>query len=77
MEDGGDGNRMGWLGVWVKVVDGVGNGTLAGSTCIGEGGRTTGTGIGSAGVGRAGAGVDTAGGGTSGGWERKIEGPGS
>jgi hypothetical protein len=39
-------------------VDGVGNGTLAGSTCIGKGGYTTGTGTGgiSAGAG-AGSGL--------------------
>jgi hypothetical protein len=48
----------------VDGVDGVGNGTLAGSTCIGNGGRTTGvdvkvvTGAG-AGIG-AGTGAGTA-----------------
>jgi hypothetical protein len=36
----------------VDGVDGVGNGTSAGSTCIGDGGRTTGAGIG-AGAGAA------------------------
>jgi hypothetical protein len=29
----------------VDGVDRVGNGTLAGSTCIGDGGRTTGVGV--------------------------------
>jgi hypothetical protein len=53
-------------------VDEVGNGTLAGSTCIGEGGHTTGMGAGG-----IGAGVSTGARGTDGGWERKIEGPGS
>jgi hypothetical protein len=33
---GGDGECMGWSGVWVEVVDEVRNGTLAGSTCIGD-----------------------------------------
>jgi hypothetical protein len=56
----------------VEVVDGVGSGTLVGSTCMGKGGRTTGTGIGGMG---AGAGVGA--GEMGGGWERKIEGPGS
>ena len=41
---GGDGERMGWSGVWVDGVDGVGSGTLVGSTCIGDGGRTAGVG---------------------------------
>jgi hypothetical protein len=43
----------------VDGVDGVGNGTLAGSTCIGDGGRTTGAGAEAAtGAGtRAGAGA--------------------
>jgi hypothetical protein len=41
----------------VEGVDRVGSGTLAGSTCIGDGGRTTGVGVGAdAG---AGAGVGT------------------
>jgi hypothetical protein len=39
--------------VWVDGVDGVGSGTLAGSICIGDGGRAAGV---SAGVG-AGAGI--------------------
>jgi hypothetical protein len=64
---GGDGEHMGWSGVWVEVVDRVGNGTLVGSTCMGDGGHTAGTR-----GGRMGAGA-----GTGGGWERKIEGPGS
>jgi hypothetical protein len=57
---GGNGEHMGWSGVWVEVVDGVGNGTLAGSICMGEGGRVIDTGgIGaSAGAGAAGGGAD-------------------
>jgi hypothetical protein len=74
---GGDGDRMSWLGVWVKVVDGVGNGILAGSTYIGKGGHTTGIGAGGASAGGAGAGAGAARGGAGNGWERKIEGPGS
>jgi hypothetical protein len=59
----GDGECMGWSGVLVEVVDGVGSGTLAGSTCIGDGGHTTGAGAGvDAGVG-AGTGAKGAGGG--------------
>jgi hypothetical protein len=54
------------------VVDGVSNGTLAGSTCIGKGGCTTGTGVGRAG---ASIGPGAAGGGAGGGWEKKNEGP--
>jgi hypothetical protein len=54
---------MGWSGVWVEVVDGVGSGTLAGSTCIGDGGRTTG--MGASGIG-AGAGTGAAKGGGAG-----------
>jgi hypothetical protein len=60
------------------VVDGVGNGILAGSTCIGEGGRITDTGAGGASAGAsAGVGAGAVGGGTGGGWEKKNEGPGS
>jgi hypothetical protein len=76
---GSNGERMGWSGVWVEVVDGVGSGTLAGSIYIGDSGCMMGMGAGTgagAGVGagaRAGAGA----GGIGGGWERKIEGPGS
>jgi hypothetical protein len=81
---GGDGECMGWSGVWVEVVDGVGSGTLVGSTCMGEGGHATSTGVGAAGGGAgagaggggAGAGAGVGAGGTGGGWERKIEGPG-
>jgi hypothetical protein len=62
---GGDGECMGWSGVWVEGVDGVGNGTLAGSTCIGDGGHI------------AGAGAGTGMRGTGGGWKRKFKGPGS
>ena len=47
---GGDGERIGWSEVWVEGVDGVGNGTLAGSTFIGDGGHMAGAGAG-AGVG--------------------------
>jgi hypothetical protein len=46
---------MGWSGVWVEGVDGVGNGTSAGSTCIGDGGQATDTGVGAG----AGIGVGT------------------
>jgi hypothetical protein len=56
----------------VDGVDRVGNGTLAGSTCIGDGGRTTGAGAGAvtgAGTG-AGASVD------AGTVKEKFEGPG-
>jgi hypothetical protein len=71
---GGDGEHMGWSGVWVEGVNGVGNGTLAGSTCIGDGGRTIGAGAGAGARGTsAGAGM----GGTRGGCKRKFEGPGS
>jgi hypothetical protein len=42
---GGDGDHVGWSGVWVEVVDRVDNGILVDSTCIGEGGYTTGTGV--------------------------------
>jgi hypothetical protein len=42
----------------VDGVDGVGNGTLAGSTCIGDGGHVTGAGAGAGAKGTgAGAGV--------------------
>jgi hypothetical protein len=43
----------------VDGVDGVGNGTLAGSTCIGDGGRTAGadTGVGAGADAGAGAGA--------------------
>jgi hypothetical protein len=59
---GGNGECMGWSGVWVEGVDGVGNGTLAGSTCIGDGGHTTGMGMGaSAAGGGAGAGAGAGG----------------
>jgi hypothetical protein len=47
---GGDGECMGLSGVWVEGVDGVGNGTLAGSTCMGEGGHTTSMGAGGIGT---------------------------
>jgi hypothetical protein len=66
---GGNGERMGWSGVWVEGVDGVGNGTLAGSTCIGDGGRMAGAG---AGVRGASAGTGAC---TSGGCKRKFKGP--
>jgi hypothetical protein len=73
---GGNSERMGWSGVWVEGVDGVSNGTLAGSTCIGDGGLTTGAGAGAgagAGVGAsAGAGVGIRGAGV----KEKFEGPG-
>ena len=76
---GGDGECMGWSGVWIEVVDGVGNGTLAGSTCMGKGGCITGgmgTGAGAGATGgRAGAGAGA--GGVGGVWKRKFEGPGS
>jgi hypothetical protein len=58
-------------------VDRVSNGTSAGSTCIGKGGYTTGTGADGAGAGASiGVGAGAAGGGTGGGWEKKNEGPG-
>jgi hypothetical protein len=72
---GGDGECMGWSEVWVEVVDGVSNGTLAGSTCIGKGGHTTDTEIGASAGAGGGAGASTTTGGIGGGWERKIEGP--
>jgi hypothetical protein len=64
----------------VDGVDGVGNGTLAGSTCIGDGGRTAGVGVKAATGAGAGAGAGT-GGGTGGGTvgvrvKEKFEGPG-
>jgi hypothetical protein len=60
---GGDGECMGWSGVWVEVVDRVGSGTLAGSTCMGNGGHATG--MGSDGI-DAGAGTGAAGGASAG-----------
>jgi hypothetical protein len=71
---GGDGECMGWSGVWVEVVDGVGNGTLAGSTYMGEGGCATGVGrIGArgtgAGAGAGGTGAGIGARGTGGGWK--------
>jgi hypothetical protein len=68
---GGNGECMGWSGVWVEVVDRVGNGTLAGSTCIGKGGHITkagrmGASIGT-GTGGAGAGIGARG--IGGGWK--------
>jgi hypothetical protein len=68
---GSNDEHMGWSGVWVEGVDGVGNGTLAGSTCIGDGGRTISMGAGAS-AGAAGASVR----GTGGGWKRNFEGPG-
>jgi hypothetical protein len=68
---GGNGEHMGWSGVWVEVVDEVGNGTLAGSSYIGDGGYTADAGIGTGAD--AGAGAR----GIGGGWKRKFEGPGS
>jgi hypothetical protein len=77
---GGDGERMGWSGVWVDGVDGVGSGTLAGSTCIGDGGRATDTGAGAStgavGVRGAGAGAGTGGGAVGVRVKEKFEGPG-
>jgi hypothetical protein len=52
-------------------VDGVGSGTLTGSTCIGDGSHPAGTGT-NVGVG-AGAGPSARG--TGGAWKRKFEGP--
>jgi hypothetical protein len=81
-EVGGDDECMGWSGVWVEVVNGVGSGTSVGSTCMGEGGHVTSTGTGRAGIGvgagaaGGGAGAGAGAGGTGDGWERKIEGPG-
>jgi hypothetical protein len=61
---GSDGECMGWSGVWVEVVDRVGNGTLAGSTYLGNGGRTTEVGASGVGAGAGtGAGVRGTGGG--------------
>jgi hypothetical protein len=62
---GGNGECMGWSEVWVEVVDGVGNGTLVGSTCMGEGGHVTGAG----GIGARGTGAGTGARGTGGGWK--------
>jgi hypothetical protein len=60
----------------VDGVDGVGSGTLVGSTCIGDGGRTTGVGVRAvtgAGMGAgAGAGAGTVGVRV----KEKFEGPG-
>jgi hypothetical protein len=83
---GGDGEHMGWSGVWVEV-DGVGSGTLAGSTCMGNGGRTMGAGAGT-GAGARGTGAGASGTGASIGagtgagargasCKRKFGGPGS
>jgi hypothetical protein len=83
---GGNGGHMGWLGVWVEVVDEVDNGTSAGSTCIGKGDHAIDAGVGRMGAGAgtgaagggagAGVGAGAVGGGTGGGWEKKNEGPG-
>jgi hypothetical protein len=62
---GGDGKCMGWSGVWVEVVDGVGNGILAGSTRMGKGGHATGVGR----IGAGGTGAGAGAGGTGGGWK--------
>jgi hypothetical protein len=56
----------------VDGVDGVGSGTLAGSTCIGDGGRATGAGTGASMGAGAGAGAGTAGVRV----KEKFEGPG-
>jgi hypothetical protein len=68
---GGNGEHMGWSEVWVEVVDKVGNGTLAGSTYIGDDGHTAGAGAG------AGAGASAGTKEMGGGWKRNFEGPGS
>jgi hypothetical protein len=74
---GGDGERMGWSGVWVDGVDRVGNGILAGSTCIGDGGHTAGAGASmGAGARGASAGAGAGAGGTRDGCKKKFEGPG-
>jgi hypothetical protein len=71
---------MGWSGVWVDGVDGVGSDILAGFTCISNDSRTTDVGAGTvAGAGTnagAGAGVGTGTKETGDGWKRKFEGPG-
>jgi hypothetical protein len=41
---GGNGKHMGWSEVWVEGVDEVGNGTLTGSTYIGDSGCAAGAG---------------------------------
>jgi hypothetical protein len=76
---GGDGGHMGWSEVRDKVVDGVGNGTLAGSFYIGEGSHITGVGVGGIGAAGGGASADTGatGGEAGGGCKKKNEGPGS
>jgi hypothetical protein len=56
----------------VDGVDGVGSGTLAGSTCIGDGGQATGAGTGAGTVVGAGAGAGTVGVRV----KEKFEGPG-
>jgi hypothetical protein len=62
----------------VDGVDGVGSGTLAGSTCIGDGGRITGIGVKAVtGAGtRAGAGAGTGAGAVGVRVKEKFEGPG-
>jgi hypothetical protein len=62
--EGAGNGGMGWSGVRGKVMDGVGNGTLAGSTCIGDGGCITDIGAGRIG---ADAGTGAAEGGAGGG----------
>jgi hypothetical protein len=57
-------------------VDGVGNGTLAGSTCIGDGGHTTGVGAGAGAGTDAGVGAGTGAGAKGGRVKEKFEGPG-
>jgi hypothetical protein len=59
----------------VDGVDGVSNGTLAGSTCIGDGGRATGASAG-AGTG-AGAGMGVGAGARGVGVKENFKGPGS
>jgi hypothetical protein len=58
----------------VDGVDGVGSGTLAGSTCIGDGGRATSVGTGAGAGGGAGAGAGAGAAGVR--VKEKFEGPG-
>ena len=64
--------------MWVDGVDGVGNGTLAGSTRIGDGGHATkaGAGAGTSGGADAGAGAGAGAGAVRVGVKEKFEGPG-
>jgi hypothetical protein len=57
---GSNSEHIGWSGVWVEGVDRVGNGTLVGSTYIGDSSHIADVGAGAR-AGLGGAGVSTKG----------------